>query len=198
MNPIYKPGETTPNDLTAEEEIDLILDARAPDGKEALEELSRCFILVATQAARTEGKPTGIPDDVLVSCAHDGLLRAVEDFDPARGTRFSSYVYRRSVWMVRRWRKANGSHEAKKRLLMQENSTRKLSAPNERTEHFNEQCATVREVLHQLPPVERDVISRRLAGQTLADIAKEHGLSVTRISQIEGAAALKLSKLVTK
>jgi len=196
MKAIYRPDEITPKDLTIEEEAKLVLDARK--GGEALEELSRCFILVATQAARNEGIPSGVPDDVIVSCAHDGLLKAVGDFNPSRGARFSSYVFRRAVWMVRRWKKTNRSHESKKRLLSAAHDAKLVDRPSERTEHFNEQAATVKEVLHYLPPIEQDVIARRLAGQSFKDIAEEHGLSVTRISQIEAKAARKLAKLVTK
>jgi len=199
MKRIYRPDEIKARELTPEEETELILDAREPDGKEALEELSRCFILVATQAARNEGLPTNVPDDVLVSCAHDGLLKAIKDYNPARGARFSSFVYRCAVWCVRRWRETNGYHEARKRALAESYLPTKhlFSNPSsERSDYVTSRLSTVKEVLHKLPARQQEIVGRFLAGQSARDIAAEFDLTPARVGQLIRTATKKLKKLV--
>jgi RNA polymerase primary sigma factor len=87
--------------LSAEEERELALRVQAGDPA-ARDRLVRANLrLVVSLARRYAGK--GLPLEDLVAEGNMGLLRAAEGFDPAAGTRFSTYA---SYWIKQSARRA--------------------------------------------------------------------------------------------
>jgi RNA polymerase primary sigma factor len=79
-NPLLKPHE----------EIALARACRSGDSYAAIRLAEANFRLVVSVAKRFRG--LGVPFEDLIQEGNIGLLRAVEKFDPARGTRFSTYA----------------------------------------------------------------------------------------------------------
>jgi RNA polymerase primary sigma factor len=83
--------------LTREQERDLAVRARAGDSA-AKDRLAEANLRLVVQVARRYLN-RGLPLPDLIEEGNLGLLRAVEKFDPGRGTRFSTYA----VWWIRQF-----------------------------------------------------------------------------------------------
>jgi len=81
--------------LTREEERDLAVRARKGDPRAREELVTRNLPFVVAVAKKHLGRGARLDD--LVQEGNIGLLRAVEKFDAARGTRFSTYA----IWWIR-------------------------------------------------------------------------------------------------
>jgi RNA polymerase sigma factor (sigma-70 family) len=83
--------------LTRQQERDLAVRARAGDSA-AKDRLAEANLRLVVQVARRYLN-RGLPLPDLIEEGNLGLLRAVEKFDPGRGTRFSTYA----VWWIRQF-----------------------------------------------------------------------------------------------
>jgi RNA polymerase sigma factor (sigma-70 family) len=140
----------------------------------------------------------GLPFEEALQAGRIGLWRAIEGYDPQRGTRFSTYAYPaiiRQVWDAVRRKCAWERRQVPEELL---GVYFESKSPDERQEAEWEQVqASLRGMVAGLPERQAEVIRRRygLEGQareTLAEIGGEWGVSRQRVYQIEEAALIWL------
>ena len=99
--------ETAPR-LSREEELELARTIRGggPDARSAREKMIRCNRGLVRKIASQYSKVGGLPIDDAISYGEIGLMRAVDDFDPQRGAKFSVYA---SFWIKRNIRDSIGT-----------------------------------------------------------------------------------------
>jgi len=140
----------------------------------------------------------GLPFEEALQAGRIGLWRAIEGYDPQRGTRFSTYAYPaiiRQVWDAVRRKCAWERRQVPEELL---GVYFEAKSPDERQEAEWEQVeASLRGMVAGLPERQAEVIRRRygLEGQareTLAEIGGQWGVSRQRVYQIEEAALICL------
>jgi RNA polymerase sigma factor (sigma-70 family) len=140
----------------------------------------------------------GLPFEEALQAGRIGLWRAIEGYDPQRGTRFSTYAYPaiiRQVWDAVRRKCAWERRQVPEELL---GVYFESKSPDERQEAEWEQVeASLRGMVAGLPERQAEVIRRRygLEGQareTLAEIGGEWHVSRQRVYQIEEAALIWL------
>ena len=140
----------------------------------------------------------GLPFEEALQAGRIGLWRAIEGYDPQRGTRFSTYAYPaiiRQVWDAVRRECAWERRQVPKELLgvfFEANS-----AEDRQKEEWEQVEKILRGMVAGLPERQREVIRRRygLEGQarkTLAEIGEQWGVSRQRVYQIEEAALVWL------
>ena len=140
----------------------------------------------------------GLPFEEALQAGRIGLWRAIEGYDPQRGTRFSTYAYPaiiRQVWdAVRRkcaWERRQVPEELLGVFFEANGAEDRQKAEREAVEKI------LRRMVAGLPERQREVIRRRygLEGQarkTLAEIGGQWGVSRQRVYQIEEAALIWL------
>ena len=140
----------------------------------------------------------GLPFEEALQAGRIGLWRAIEGYDPQRGTRFSTYAYPaiiRQVWDAVRQKCAWERRQVPEELL---GVYFESKSPDERQEAEWEQVeASLLGMVAGLPERQAEVIRRRygLEGQareTLAEIGGEWHVSRQRVYQIEEAALIWL------
>jgi len=140
----------------------------------------------------------GLPFEEALQAGRIGLWRAIEGYDPQRGTRFSTYAYPaiiRQVWDAVRRKCAWERRQVPEELL---GVYFEAKSPDERQEAEWEQVeASLRGMVAGLPERQAEVIRRRYglegqARQTLAEIGGEWHVSRQRVYQIEEAALIWL------
>jgi RNA polymerase sigma factor (sigma-70 family) len=137
----------------------------------------------------------GLPFEEALQAGRIGLWRAIEGYDPQRGTRFSTYAYPaiiRQVWDAVRRKCAWERRQVPKELLgvfFEANS-----AEDRQKEEWEQ---VLRRMVADLPERQGEVIRRHYglegrARQTLAEIGGQWGVSRQRVYQIEEAALIWL------
>jgi len=140
----------------------------------------------------------GLPFEEALQAGRIGLWRAIEGYDPQRGTRFSTYAYPaiiRQVWDAVRRKCAWERRQVPEDLLgvyFEANS-----ADDRQKAEWEEVEDRLRGMVAGLPERQAEVIRRRygLEGQareTLAEIGGQWGISRQRVYQIEEAALIRL------
>jgi len=140
----------------------------------------------------------GLPFEEALQAGRIGLWRAIEGYDPQRGTRFSTYAYLaiiRQVWDAVRRECAWERRQVPEALLGVYFET--SSADDRQKAEWEEVENSLRGMVAGLPKREAEVIQRRygLEGQTretLAEIGAQWGISRQRVYQIEEAALIRL------
>jgi RNA polymerase sigma factor (sigma-70 family) len=147
--------------------------------------------------------------DTLYSAGLEGLLRAAESFDPARGMKFSTWasacIRNAVVQALVRWKRDPASRRG----------TRRLDAPLVRDEEEalgevlpdvkavrppeaaarSELCADVVKALAELPrPSWGEVVMARAAGSTVVEVARARGVSKQCEHQLYHAALARLGR----
>jgi len=140
----------------------------------------------------------GLPFEEALQAGRIGLWRAIEGYEPQRGTRFSTYAYPaiiRQVWDAVRREWAWERRQVPEELLgifFEANSTE-----DRQKEEWEQVKKNLMGMVAGLPERQREVIRRHygLEGQareTLAEIGGEWGVSRQRVYQIEEAALVWL------
>jgi RNA polymerase sigma factor (sigma-70 family) len=140
----------------------------------------------------------GLPFEEALQAGRIGLWRAIEGYDPQRGTQFSTYAYPaiiRQVWDAVRREWAWERRQVPEELLgifFEANSTE-----DRQKEEWEQVKKNLMGMVAGLPERQREVIRRHygLEGQareTLAEIGGEWGVSRQRVYQIEEAALVWL------
>ncbi len=140
----------------------------------------------------------GLAFEEALQAGRIGLWRAIEGYDPQRGTRFSTYAYPaiiRQVWDAVRRECAWERRQIPEELLgvyFEANS-----ADERQKAEWEEVEDSLRGMVAGLPERQAEVIRRRygLEGQareTLAEIGGQWGISRQRVYQIEEAALIHL------
>ena len=140
----------------------------------------------------------GLPFEEALQAGRIGLWRAIEGYDPQRGTRFSTYAYPaiiRQVWDAVRRNMVWERRQVPEALL---GIFFEAKSRDDRQEAEWEQVqASLRGMVAGLPERQREVIRRHYgleggARQTLAEIGGQWGVSRQRVYQIEEAALIWL------
>lgn len=196
--------------LTREEERNLADRARRGDSSARDELVERNLPFVVAVAKRSMGRGARLDD--LIQEGNIGLLRAVEKFDTARGTRFSTYA----IWWIRAYiqkylkeihSSVRGGEDGARRWLRdlsldvtigEDGDVTALDrlpdegpGPEERYQD-EESSAMVRDRLERfrkrIGPLGWDILEERLSSDsphTLEQIGKRWGLSRERVRQVE-------------
>ena len=100
-------GPGLPPPLTPEEEKDLL--ARMADGDPAARDalITHNLRLVVYLAKKYEG--SGVPSEDMVSIGTIGLIKAIDNFDPAQQVRFSTYGVPMIIGEIRRFLRDNNA-----------------------------------------------------------------------------------------
>jgi len=140
----------------------------------------------------------GLPFEEALQAGRIGLWRAIEGYDPQRGTQFSTYAYPaiiRQVWDAVSRKCARERRQVPQALL---GVFFEANSPDERQkEEWEEVEKILRGMVAGLPERQGEVIRRHygLEGQvrqTLAEIGGQWGVSRQRVYQIEEAALVWL------
>lgn len=195
--------------LTREDEVELALRARKGDAR-AREMLATCNLALVISVAKKYADRGARADD-LVQEGNIGLLKAIEHYDPQKGTRFATYA----VWWIRayiqRYLQDNRSHVRGgegQRVSMTDLSLDMTIDEDGEVSHLDrlvdEKANPEREVLAEehdenvrqaLNRVRRrlgdlgwDILQERLtqdSPRTLEEIGKRWGVSRERVRQVE-------------
>lgn len=142
--------------------------------------------------------------DAAIAGGEDGLFVAARLFDPSLGFRFSTYATR-AIWSYA-WRAVKKLRLARRRCKNDIDISIDVSViaatamaarfdPAEQMDQ-DDRLAAVAHAFATLQPDQRQVISGRVQGLTLGEIAKLMSLSKERIRQIETKGLLRLRQLV--
>jgi RNA polymerase sigma factor (sigma-70 family) len=203
--------------ITAEQERELIVKARAGD-RQAAADLLEAHEGFLYQEAR---KMRGIEREDAVQEAKLAAFEAIRDFDVSRNLRFLTFASRKVVWTLKRVRDDGGTIRIPQYCNYQRNpkdyqqkadrARRLASLDKPQTEDgrglreilvdafdlfadldSREKIEWVNRAMQRLDDKERAVIRGRMDGQILEEIGQRMGLTRERIRQIEAKAHHKI------
>jgi len=181
-----------------------------------------CLYQLAIKVAR---RKQGDPEEFL-SHAHEAFIRCVRRFNPDRGVKFISLLWRSvenectrgdpggAIYIPHNAFRGEKTSAFAARATVQhslddndkdsETHQLKMSGvfgytldPAATMDHEEQHRIAMRR-LGQLPARERDILRRRANGETLKDIAKSYGICKERVRQLETRAAERLATLEVK
>ena len=138
------------------------------------------------------------------------LVDALKDFDPARA-RLTTYVVRPAFWRMRRARQQLDTivHRPCNRPPKYGDLWDRASHVGELADEIpttgdepveiamrREQITQLRHAMTHLPPRDREILERRMRGETLAAVGEHVGVSKERVRQIEMRAIDQLRRLL--
>jgi len=182
--------------LPREEQLRLLVLAKAGD------EDARQTLIVSNMrlVIKVAGKhpATHVELDDRVQAGAMGLMRAIELFDETKGVAFSTYAW---YWIkngMDRMAERDGLIrtpvlvESFNRFPVEESRCETITDSScdpaeiaEREETKNRNKKLLRSRMDRLPSRLRDVVRRRLSGETMSDVAKDLGVSKERVRQLE-------------
>lgn len=174
-----------------------------------------CLYKIAIKVSR---RKHGDPDDCL-SHAHEAFIRCVRQFDPDRGVKFITLLWRAvhnactrydpggaiyipcNAFRVKSTRsfaaKATVQHSIDNTPLDTQAFTLDIfvyTCDPGAAMDYEEQCRLAMRRFDKLPVRERDILCRRVNGETLKDIADSYGVCKERIRQLETRAMKNLAE----
>jgi RNA polymerase sigma factor (sigma-70 family) len=193
--------------LTRAEEAALVAQMRAGDLEARRKLIESQIPWMRKLAGKACRKPEHLDD--LTQVAMLALIESLDDFDPAR-SRLTTYVVRPAFWRMRRARQQLDTivhrpcnrqpkyAELWDRALHVGELVDELPAGDEPSEIAigREQITQLRNALAHLSPRDREILDRRMRGETLVAIGKQIRVSKERVRQIETRAIAQLRKLL--
>jgi RNA polymerase sigma factor (sigma-70 family) len=210
--------------LTRAEQIELsdrMRDERLPESERVAarnELLLACLPWVFNRCQRASRNTT--TDDEYQEVVLE-VLRSLGDFDARKGA-LSSWTATRAFWVISRDRQRKSTiitrpqknlskpkyHErieqAGRVVGLEAIYTKEHAGSHPLAEAIDHESAEIRlrqfgelrQAMARLPAIQRDVLRRRLAGETLQEVGDRHDLSKERIRQIQKAALKAVRKLL--
>lgn len=197
-----------------EEEHDLALKAKSGD-REARDALIRSLLPFVVTFAKRYCRRHDLPLEDAVQAGNLGLMRAVDQFDPHRGTRLSTFAGPKILQQIHYHGERDSLIHVPPYLFNASNPDAWHVTPEERKQFAllrstplalehpvpapePPECADETELVElrrniaRLPARLRAVIRYRMAGERLSEVAARLGVTRERVRQLEGVAVKKL------
>lgn len=199
-----------------EEDLSLLAAHHAGDPSAMEKLLARYDALCWKIARRTAPHKENDADDYYQQ-ARLFFVQYATAYDPASGVLLMTYVYRCvKGCMLKHFRRDSIIVHPYNQPVQFDSPTRKISSMSARDEdgktllelgkcdvdvedsaELSEKLASVKEASKHLSDREREVVQRRLDGETLSDIAEDFGATKERIRQIEERATERLKRMAS-
>ena len=184
--------------LTEAQKRELLTRAHAGDAAARQQMIEGNLRLVLSVVQRFAQRGENLDDLFQVGCI--GLIKAIDNFDPAQNVRFSTYGVPMIIGEIRRFLRDNNALRVSRSLrdtaykAMQARETLEKQLGREPTVNEIAQQAGLsrlqfRETVASLTPREKRIMELRyLKGETQMEVAREIGISQAQVSRLEKAA----------